>query len=85
MPEFRHAQSGRRLRVDSWSALARTLTRDGEWSEAPEAADPPVPPARNLKRADLNALAASLGIESPEDLPNAEAVREAIASVNNGG
>lgn len=40
------------------------------------------PPLADLKRSDLDVVAAELGVESPEALPNKDSVIEAIEAVN---
>lgn len=82
MPIYRN-DDGREVSASADSFLERRLLRDG-WKTVPESApvDPPSPdPKPDLSgktRAELNEIAASMGVVDPESLPNIAAVKEAI-------
>jgi len=75
MPRFQNEQ-GRMLSARSGSFLERRLVRDG-WTVVSDDA-PGIPNLNGKTRAELNAIAADLGIENPESLPNIAAVKAAI-------
>lgn len=86
MPRYENA-NGRIVSAMAGGFLERRLLRDG-WTVVPEgepsSPDPLPEPAAdpvNLTgktRAELNTIAAELGIDNPEGLPNIAAVKEAI-------
>lgn len=75
MPRFQN-DNGRILSARSGSYLERRLVRDG-WIVVPDDA-PGIPNLTGKTRAELNAIAADLGVENPESLPNIAAVKAAI-------
>lgn len=77
MTRFRNDE-GRLLSAAPGSFLERRLLRDG-WKPVSEEPTPLTKPKLAGKtRAELNAIAADLGVENPQDLPNIDAVKAAI-------
>lgn len=75
MPRYVNT-AGRTVSAMAGGFLERRLLRDG-WKPVSE--EPVSGPNLNGKtRADLNEIAAGLGIEAPESLPNIAAVKAAI-------
>lgn len=60
--------------------VARYLT-DG-WSTTPPAPAETTPDLDSMKRAELDAHAAQIGVEDPDKLPNIAAVRDAIRAAS---
>jgi hypothetical protein len=75
MPRFQ-SDNGRTLSARSGSFLERRLLRDG-WTVVSEDA-PGILNLNGKTRAELNAIAADLGVENPESFPNIAAVKAAI-------
>lgn len=75
MPQFQN-DNGRTLNAQSGSFLERRLLRDG-WKVVSEDATG-IPSLAGKTRAELNAIAAQMGVENPEALPNIAAVKAAI-------
>ena len=76
MPRYSNS-NGRVVSASAGGYLERRLLRDGWKPVSEEPASGPL----NLSgktRAELNAIAADLGIENPESLPNIAAVKAAI-------
>lgn len=81
MPIYRN-DDGREVSAPADSFLERRLLRDG-WKTVSESApvEPrslPKPDLAGKTRAELNEIAASMGVVDPESLPNIAAVKEAI-------
>lgn len=80
MTRFRNDE-GRLVSAAPDSFLERRLLRDG-WKPVSEETPPLTKPKLAGKtRAELNAIAASLGVENPQDLPNIDAVKAAIEGI----
>lgn len=78
MPVYRN-DDGREVSAPADSFLERRLLRDG-WKTVSESApvESTKPDLSGKTRAELNEIAASLGVDAPESLPNIAAVKAAI-------
>jgi hypothetical protein len=76
MPAFSNGE--RVMGAPEGSFLADALISEGWVAEGSPTPAEPTDDLKGLKRGELDSLAADLGVDSPEDLPNAEAVKDAI-------
>lgn len=75
MPAF--SKGERVMGAAEGSFLADALIAEG-WVAEESPTREPTDDLKGLKRGELDSLAADLGVDSPEDLPNADAVKDAI-------
>ena len=80
MTRFRN-DDGRLISAKPDSFLERRLLRDGWMPVSGEGPPLTKPKLTGKTRSELNAIAADLGVENPEDLPNIDAVKAAIEEV----
>lgn len=80
MTRFRN-EAGRLVSARSGSFLERRLLRDGWTAVSEEPSALPKPNLAGKTRAELNAIATEVGVDSPESLPNIDSVKRAIEEV----